>query len=429
MAFDTDPPLPPMAPMAPMAPTAPAAAWSVGTDRPSARVGTAPGESSQSTGSFADARFSRLEPSAVGSGFDPLGSTSWLGAGVGFARLLRPSDPPLERVPADAPGTPFASTRGLPVTGASRSMESRSFLTAGHGLCRGLSRGTPPSAPPPPPGAPPPLPRGPPPASARVVSRRSAPPGPSPPPLPPTPHPAQTGRSAGWRGDLRGDPISVGSAANADAFGGGIFGGFASGGVAASPPRHERFDSDEFRAEGRELEDELMALTGGLMHLDYDDDDDAVGGDSATRDGTSDGEPPKPDDFGFDSPDARVASGGDAGGGANVFGPSSVCSGSPGTTPSAFPRVSEMMTSAVSTIRAAAGSGVKIPAEFFCSITHDVMVDPVIAWDGYTYERVSVARWLDKHSTSPMTGAPMPDFTLRPNHSMRSQMISFGEQL
>jgi hypothetical protein len=28
-----------------------------------------------------------------------------------------------------------------------------------------------------------------------------------------------------------------------------------------------------------------------------------------------------------------------------------------------------------------------------------------------------------------MTGAPMPDFTLRPNHSMRSQMIGFAERL
>jgi hypothetical protein len=40
-----------------------------------------------------------------------------------------------------------------------------------------------------------------------------------------------------------------------------------------------------------------------------------------------------------------------------------------------------------------------------------------------------VARWLAKHSTSPMTGAPMPDFTLRPNHSMRSQMMGFAERL
>jgi hypothetical protein len=94
------------------------------------------------------------------------------------------------------------------------------------------------------------------------------------------------------------------------AFGGGLFGGFSSasslpgaagGGTpfgafrrSASEPHHERFDSDEFHAEGRELEDELMALTGGLMHLDDDDDEpapkpeeEARGGAPATRSSTT----------------------------------------------------------------------------------------------------------------------------------------------
>jgi len=28
-----------------------------------------------------------------------------------------------------------------------------------------------------------------------------------------------------------------------------------------------------------------------------------------------------------------------------------------------------------------------------------------------------------------MTGETLPDFTLRPNHSMRSQILNFGEKL
>ena len=232
------------------------------------------------------------------------------------------------------------------------------------------------------------------------------------------------------------------------AFGGGIFGGFSSasslvspsaaaGGTpfgafrrSASEPHHERFDSDEFRAEGRELEDELMALTGGLMHLDDDDDEISPS--------------PKPEE------EARVATTTTDRG--SVFAPNARRSendGSPRTTTtervvkadesvksaqaeraeSPAPRVSETMTRAVSKIRVAASEGRAVPTELCGSITHDVMVDPVIAWDGYTYERVSVARWLAKHSTSPMTGAPMPDFTLRPNHSMRSQMMGFAERL
>ena len=53
-------------------------------------------------------------------------------------------------------------------------------------------------------------------------------------------------------------------------------------------------------------------------------------------------------------------------------------------------------------------------------------VDPVIA-DGHTYERDPIARWLQRHSTSPMTGENLPDFTLRPNHSMRSRTANYGE--
>ena len=68
-------------------------------------------------------------------------------------------------------------------------------------------------------------------------------------------------------------------------------------------------------------------------------------------------------------------------------------------------------------------------AQFKCPITLAVMVDPVIAWDGHTYERDPIARWLQRHSTSPMTGENLPDFTLRPNHSMRSQIINYGEKL
>ena len=58
----------------------------------------------------------------------------------------------------------------------------------------------------------------------------------------------------------------------------------------------------------------------------------------------------------------------------------------------------------------------------------EVMVDPVITWDGHTYEHTAITRWLAEHSTSPITGQTLPDFTLRPNHSMRSQIIALADQ-
>ena len=84
---------------------------------------------------------------------------------------------------------------------------------------------------------------------------------------------------------------------------------------------------------------------------------------------------------------------------------------------------------AVARVRAAAAKGHQCPSEYFCPITQDVICDPVIAWDGHTYERVSIARWLEEHATSPMTGETLQDRTLRPNHSMRSQIIGYGEKL
>jgi hypothetical protein len=36
------------------------------------------------------------------------------------------------------------------------------------------------------------------------------------------------------------------------------------------------------------------------------------------------------------------------------------------------------------------------------------MDDPVVAEDGYTYDRAAIAAWLISHNTSPMNGAELP---------------------
>jgi len=60
-----------------------------------------------------------------------------------------------------------------------------------------------------------------------------------------------------------------------------------------------------------------------------------------------------------------------------------------------------------------------------CPITHEPMVDPVSAADGQTYERVAIEEWLEKGAaqggmTSPLTGEPLKDRTLRPNFLARA---------
>lgn len=57
---------------------------------------------------------------------------------------------------------------------------------------------------------------------------------------------------------------------------------------------------------------------------------------------------------------------------------------------------------------------------FLCPITHDVMTDPVVSADGYTYERLAIARWFETSRKSPVTGQTLPHTDLVPNHSVRT---------
>ena len=48
------------------------------------------------------------------------------------------------------------------------------------------------------------------------------------------------------------------------------------------------------------------------------------------------------------------------------------------------------------------------------------MRDPVTCADGHSYERADIERWLATNSTSPRTGARLPNKTLTPNHALRN---------
>jgi hypothetical protein len=50
----------------------------------------------------------------------------------------------------------------------------------------------------------------------------------------------------------------------------------------------------------------------------------------------------------------------------------------------------------------------------------EVMHDPVMAADGYTYEKVAIEGWLAAHNTSPLSNAPVPHKQLTPNFGLRS---------
>ncbi|XP_041995685.1 U-box domain-containing protein 33-like isoform X1 [Salvia splendens] len=60
------------------------------------------------------------------------------------------------------------------------------------------------------------------------------------------------------------------------------------------------------------------------------------------------------------------------------------------------------------------------PSFFLCPILRDIMHDPQVAADGFTYEGEAIREWLGNgHETSPMTNAKLSDVNLTPNHSLR----------
>ncbi|XP_047078433.1 U-box domain-containing protein 33-like [Lolium rigidum] len=76
--------------------------------------------------------------------------------------------------------------------------------------------------------------------------------------------------------------------------------------------------------------------------------------------------------------------------------------------------------SSLSSSSAAASDG-GAPSYFLCPILKEVMRDPQIAGDGFTYEAEAMREWLGSgHDTSPMTNLKLPSDELVPNHALRA---------
>ncbi|KFK39278.1 hypothetical protein AALP_AA3G223600 [Arabis alpina] len=64
--------------------------------------------------------------------------------------------------------------------------------------------------------------------------------------------------------------------------------------------------------------------------------------------------------------------------------------------------------------------GIQIPYHFRCPISLELMRDPVTVCTGQTYDRTSIESWVSiGNTTCPVTRAPLSDFTLIPNHTLR----------
>ncbi|XP_021726830.1 U-box domain-containing protein 35-like [Chenopodium quinoa] len=58
------------------------------------------------------------------------------------------------------------------------------------------------------------------------------------------------------------------------------------------------------------------------------------------------------------------------------------------------------------------------PVHFICPILKDVMEDPYVAADGYTYDRRAIEQWLTENDTSPSTNHPLPHKFIMPNTAL-----------
>ena len=73
-------------------------------------------------------------------------------------------------------------------------------------------------------------------------------------------------------------------------------------------------------------------------------------------------------------------------------------------------------------------SEIPIPDSFCCSITREIMEDPVCTVDGHSYEREAIVEWLRRHQTSPNTNLDLPSRLLTQNFGLKKAIQAFLEQ-
>ena len=68
------------------------------------------------------------------------------------------------------------------------------------------------------------------------------------------------------------------------------------------------------------------------------------------------------------------------------------------------------------------------PPRIICPISQDIMLNPVVAADGHTYDREQIELWLKNHTTSPMTGAELEHKNTLPSITVRGMVQDFIEE-
>lgn len=67
------------------------------------------------------------------------------------------------------------------------------------------------------------------------------------------------------------------------------------------------------------------------------------------------------------------------------------------------------------------------PTAFICTITTELMTDPVIASDGYSYERSAIEEWFRTSNKSPVTNQALSDRSLQANVNLKQAIDAYRE--
>ncbi|XWS46101.1 hypothetical protein CRYUN_Cryun14cG0034600 [Craigia yunnanensis] len=94
-------------------------------------------------------------------------------------------------------------------------------------------------------------------------------------------------------------------------------------------------------------------------------------------------------------------------------------------------RVLEQMRDSIgplSTFHAGSKEHHQPPPYFICPISQEIMTNPHVAADGFTYELQALRKWLDRgHDSSPMTNVRLAHRNLVPNHALRSAILEWQQ--
>ncbi|KAK6151974.1 hypothetical protein DH2020_014609 [Rehmannia glutinosa] len=69
------------------------------------------------------------------------------------------------------------------------------------------------------------------------------------------------------------------------------------------------------------------------------------------------------------------------------------------------------------------------PKHYYCPILQEIMDNPYIAADGFTYEHDAIKAWLDRHNVSPVTKQKLQHKMLTPNHMLHSAIQEWKKRV